>query len=504
MYSNLAKADYEIKDVNLSTLRNRIIEENNLTPLDILKGFHEKSKITLKYKSALTEQNLKDMESIEAEYTDYITSLIKNNFQKMYDDEFNELFEECKKHCPELTLSDVIDYKKSSIQHNHKSVELNKACFRFTRSISDLNRKLKNKIHEDANEHISNYITEKFGDNYKINLSSKYDSFVGLPYQINVNGSNDLDFSEVYEQYKEYSGDFSDLVSCEYDSHIDGSVEISISNYNKVTIFAHLSESQAKEVFDNAVNSFIYQNNSVGELEYLQNLEAQPITININTKTNKYELIDGYKRLLYITDENLLKYSAPVKFFTDLNDTQFLALLYAANVWKTESRFHDRGYLFALKTRFNFVIPASTYKNAYTEELSTLQLYDFGGNLAHVDTNDIMNTLLNHKHLANDIKLMYNFLPQIAEKQTCDKNMSEEIMFSIIELVGKARRTRDNDLQNELSEEIITSIFEDDFIKKACAKKHLSTRTYVMNYFRDKEIYKRIISILNEKLIKVS
>ena len=45
MYSNLTKTNYEIKDMNLSSLRNKIIEENNLTPLDILKGFHAKSKI---------------------------------------------------------------------------------------------------------------------------------------------------------------------------------------------------------------------------------------------------------------------------------------------------------------------------------------------------------------------------------------------------------------------------------------------------------------------------
>lgn len=206
--------------------------------------------------------------------------------------------------------------------------------------------------------------------------------------------------------------------------------------------------------------------------------------------------------LLYITDEKLLSYSAPIKIFTDLNDTQFLSLLYASNAWKSKESFHDRGFLFALKTRFNFVIPLSAYGNFYYDELSTLRLYDFGGNLTRVDYNRLMDTLFNHKFLASDINLMYNFLPQESEKYGYDKNMADEIKFTIIELVGEARRAKDNDLQNELSESLITSIFADDLIKQYCSKKHLSTRTYVINYFRDKGLYKRITDILKKNLIK--
>ena len=57
-------------------------------------------------------------------------------------------------------------------------------------------------------------------------------------------------------------------------------------------------------------------------------------------------------------------------------------------------------------------------------------------------------------------------------------------------------------MQNDISEELITSIFEDELIKKSCSKKHLSTRTYVINYFRDKGLYKRIEEMLKNSLIK--
>ena len=500
MYSNLTKTNYEIKDMTLSTLRDRIIKENNLTQLDILKGFHAKSKIDMHYESVLTEQNLKDIKTIEDEYERYLKEECNKNIQNLYDEEFNSLFKECQNHCRNISLQDIIDYKDE--KNSNLSVEIQNASWRFIRDTIKLKSNLKNKFENNTKEYIKSYIKENFGEDYKVNEKSPYGSFEGLPYNLEVNSYIDIDFSAVYELYKDYSGDFDDWIVLNYDSHINEDYEITFSKYDMIKISAHVSEEKAKEVFNNAINSVIYQNNSISELEFFQNLESQPITININTKTNKYELIDGYRRLLYITDEKLLSYSAPIKIFTDLNDTQFLSLLYASNAWKSKESFHDRGFLFALKTRFNFVIPLSAYGNFYYDELSTLRLYDFGGNLTRVDYNRLMDTLLNHKFLASDINLMYNFLPQESEKYGYDKNMADEIKFTIIELVGEARRAKDNDLQNELSESLITSIFADDLIKQYCSKKHLSTRTYVINYFRDKGLYKRITDILKKNLIK--
>ena len=501
MFSNLVKANYEIKDVSLLSLRSRIIQENSLTPLDILKGFHEKSNIDLKYNSGLTEQNKKDANEIEEEYKRYIQVEIGKVIQGMYDAEFNLAFEDCKKHCSRITLNDIIEYKNN--KDKTTPVDIQNAYYYFTRSMSDPSDLLRRRVEKAAKEYIVSYIKKTFGDIYKINLASWFNNFVGLPHQLDTNNPIDIDFSEIYECFNDNAGSFSPaIIELDYDTHLGRSGTLRLYKSDIINVFVHLPESKAKELFDNAVNSVIYQNNAVGEMEYLQNLETQQITININTKTNKYELIDGYKRLLYITNEDLLKYSAPVKFFTDLNDSQFLALLYAANIWKTKERFHDRGFLFALKTRFGFVIPLSTYKNkSYSsDELATLQLYDFGGNLVRVSETKMMNTLHHHKHLVNDMTLMYNFLPQITEKQTYDKNLSDEVMFTIIEVAGDLRRAKGSD-SNDLTEELITSIFEDDLIKKSCAKKHLSSRTYVINYFRDKGLYRHIIEMIEKELV---
>lgn len=499
MYSNLVKTNYEIKDMKLQDLRNRIIQENNLTPLEILKGFHEKSEVELRYQSTLTEQEKKDTRTIEDEYIHYIKNIDRKSIQQLYDKEFETRFQECKTECPEITLSDIIDYNNGK----ELPVLISNASNRLLRKLSNINEIIKRKIKNEATEYINKFINDNYGEKYKVTESDKtFDNFCGLPHKLKVNVTPDIDFSKVYEYCDNSSRDFEEMVVLEYDSKLGCKKKIKYYKYDIINILVHLSEEKAKDLFNNAINSIIYKNNSAGELEYFQNLEAKPITININTKTDKYELIDGYKRLLYISDENLLQYSAPIRIFTDLTDYQFLALLYASNMWKSKDIFHDRGFLFALKTRFNFEIPLNIYGNFNRNELNILQLYDFGDELAKANKNIIMNTLNRHKYSVSDIKMLYDFVPQEAEKHNeYDKNMSEEIMFTIIEQVGNIRRKIDNDIQNELSENLIIEIFEDNFIKKACSKKHLSTRTYVQNYFRDKGLYNRIIKLLNERLI---
>ena len=498
MYSNLAKADYEIKDIKLQELRDRIVSENNLTPLDILKGFHEKSKARITYKTALTEENVNDIKNIEKEYEQYLIDSSRD-IQKLYDTEFNRLFDACKKECPEVSLEDIVNYNKDD--KIKMSVSIKNACFRFLMALKDEDRFLKNKLEEAAKVRVEQYIKETFGDKYCVSITGHVlNAFEGLPYSLEFNKLPEIDFKNVFELYSDYSGGFTNWLEFNYDSHLDKDYKVKFYGYDRIKTYTHLCEQAARKVFDDAINDAIYQDNGVGEIEYLQNLEVQPITINLNTKTGKYELIDGYKRILYITNKELLEYNAPVRIFTDLTDAQFLTLLYSSNVWKTKELFHDRGFLFALKTRFNFVIPLSAYRGGMSNELDTLQLYDFGGNLVHVEKSILMNTVRCHNHLANDISLMYNFLPQIAEKQSYDRNLSDEIMFTIIELVGEIRRQK-GDESRPLSEDLITSIFDDDSIKSLCAKKHLSTRTYVINYFRDKGIFHHIKEMLGDGLV---
>lgn len=504
MYSNLVKADYEIKDMNLKELREILVKQNNLTPLDILKGFHEKSKIRLEYPSCITEENMKDVKLIQEEYKSYLLNHGRELVQKVYDEKFDSLLDEYQKINADVTVENIIHYINNK-HSNGLSVYLCNDISRFLRELSSISVNLKSSVEKLTIEYITSWTKEKFGDKYKI-IDTYFSRFEELPYELNVNKEINIDFTKVYEtaetKYDKWDTSTTDLANINYNTRIkceDIKSKVDFYNFDMIKVSVHINESKAKELFDNAVNSVINQNNSIGELEYLQNLESQPITLNFDSKTNKYQLIDGYKRLLYITDENLLKYSAPIKIFTDLNDIQFLSLLYASNVWKTEDKFHDRGFLFALKTRFGFKIPSSAYEKSFENELSILQLYDFGGNLVHVYKDKIMNTLDTHEHLVSDMNIMYNFLVNESKNHKYDENICDEIKYTIIEYVGELRRTKYN-YQNELSEELIVSIYNDDFINKLCAKKHLSTRTYVINYFRDKGIYNHIKDMIKDNL----
>lgn len=505
MYSNLVKADYEIKDMNLKELREILVKQNNLTPLDILKGFHEKSKIRLEYHSCITEENMKDVKLIQEEYKSYLLNHGRELVQKVYDEKFDSLLDEYQKTNADITVENIIHYINNK-RSNGLSVYLCNDISRFLRELSRISVNLKSSVEKSTIEYITSWTKEKFGDKYKI-TDDHFNLFEELPYEVNVNKEINIDFTKVYETAKtEYNlWKSSDLAIINYNTRIkyeELDSKVNFYDYDMIYICIHIEESKARELFDNAVNSVINQNNSVGKLEYLQNLESQPITLNFDSKTNKYQLIDGYKRLLYITDEKLLKYSAPIKIFTDLNDVQFLSLLYASNVWKTEDKFHDRGFLFALKTRFGFEIPSSAYEKSFESELSILQLYDFGGNLVHVDKNRLMNTLDTHEHLVNDMNIMYNFLVNESKNHKYDENICDEIKYTIIELVGELRRTKYKyNHQKDLSEELIVSIYNDDFINKLCTKKHLSTRTYVINYFRDKGIYNRIKDMIKNNLV---
>ena len=506
MYSNLVKADYEIKDMNLKELREILVKQNNLTPLDILKGFHEKSKIRLEYSSCITEENMKDVKLIQEEYKSYLLNNGRELVQKVYDEKFDSLLDEYQKEDTDITIENIY-HNINDERFNTMSVHTWNKISCFLRELSNISVNLKSSVEKLTIEYITSWTKEKFGGKYKI-IDTYFNRFEELPYELNVNKEINIDFTKVYETAKtEYNKwDIStDLANINYNTRIkyeDIKPEVNFYNFDMIRVSVHLSEKQAKEIFDKAINSVIYQNNSIGELEYLQNLESQPITLNFDSKTNKYQLIDGYKRLLYITDENLLKYSAPIKIFTDLNNIQFLSLLYASNVWKTEDKFHDRGFLFALKTRFGFEIPFSAYEKSFANELSILQLYDFGGNLVHVYKDKLMNTLDTHEHLVNDMNMMYNFLVNESKNHKYDENICDEIKYTIIELVGELRRTKYKyNHQNELSEEFIVSIYNDDFINKLCAKKHLSTRTYVINYFRDKGIYNRIKDMIKNNLV---
>lgn len=516
MFSLLANANYEYKEMKLADLRNRIIEENQLTPLDILKGFHTKSNIRPKYVFTQTETDNKVIDEIHAVVLEYAETKSKPLAQKLYDELFNEWFNKLLAVEPNATIEKVNngEYNSGKIGDlNQKySCTVRNAAFDIGHHIY-YDRSVEEAVGKDLNEFINAWLSEHYPD-YVIARRSKLRK---LPEYIELNYNEVIDFDEVYMPLNSsYGGIFGGLMSAKV------SIDSYLTSVNKSfsldldTLYRHLSRKEAETIFNNAIDEIIYNNNKMGTLAYFQNLEAQPITINMNTKTGKVELIDGYKRLLYIANQTLLDYSAPIRVFTDLDDIGFLSLLYAANLWKytaknREVAFHDRGYLFALKTRYGFEIPEIAYKhysyiNYYSDILAVFYTYDFdSAYYQHKFSDDqmsIMDALRHHKHTIKDLYIILNELPLVSSRDhKYDRNIVEEIENFIIRTLGHIRRLPNSDDQKDLKVETLNKIFEDELIIKECCKKHLSTDTYVKNHLENKKLYDRIIEILINDLV---
>ena len=162
--------------------------------------------------------------------------------------------------------------------------------------------------------------------------------------------------------------------------------------------------------------------------------------------------------------------------------------------------------MFALKTRYGFEIPEIAYKHFndiryYSNILKVLYTYDFDGEYYPYklsnDQMSIIDALRHHKHIINDLYIILNELPLESTKDLpYDHNIIEEIENFIIRTLGHIRRLPNSDDQKDLTPDTLNKIFEDDVIIKECSKKHLSTATYVKNYFSNKNLYNRIIEIL--------
>ena len=135
----------------------------------------------------------------------------------------------------------------------------------------------------------------------------------------------------------------------------------------------YLTEEEAVEEFLKIMEKYIdsYQYRISDEVLKYQ-FDFSPVIVNKNDEN--IELIDGFKRLLLVADDQL-DFDIPVVVYHDLNDEDYLTILFAANEWKMRAdwgeNFYDRGFLFSLANRFKFDIHKPLpYKFSITKILS--------------------------------------------------------------------------------------------------------------------------------------
>lgn len=510
MYSTIAKANYEYVDMKIKDLRDRIFAENDLDIFKIMRGYHEKSSFNcFEYKNILSDEDTVKLDKAKQILLDTVAELGPNLAQELYDSVFNEYYphfaEVIKKAYPDKTPEDFLTDEDWLRQDRNKESAV------IGNAIWELLHHLEYRVYRCANNPIQKTITEvaqqridkEFGEGL-ISL----DSQKTLPTVIDL---NTLDFeSDVFKDiYYKHSIDSMFGLAHEYIKlpnrrvhHGDDKISITVPD-----LYIKLSKETIVSAVETVVREYVDSNNNISAIEYMQNIEAQPITVNMNTKTGRCELIDGYKRLLYTPNHETQEFIAPVRVFTDLDDYGFLALLYSANMWKTLSMrsyhdmFHDRGYLFALKCRYGFEIPAKHYKESTLgeNELTAMYIYDFVTPESAKGRRSIWKGIEHKSHLVNDLTYIYNNLYDLSnEDHGYDNNIAVELRKFIIAAIGCLRDMNFNG--HELSDELIRSIYTDKQLIKFFTNKHLSTDTYIKNYFERKGVYKIVIDILKEGL----
>lgn len=507
--SSLINKPYTYENRNLLELRNEIMSQFHLTFLDIIKGYRTKRTIKLNYdyiptltieeKTSIEKIILEEIEKAKKELVDaYVKK--ENTLFNMFEKEYKE-----QNVCDSMSCKDFFLNRNEMLKKVKTSTEFRNKINAFHISLSNAASKYgrlynSNELFETINNRIANEISPT------LKIISIFDSSNEMPKEIDTMLVDSMNYENRTMRVGNYSK------SC--DLEVNDNRVIFTNIYKRIylniecIIEKTLEETKAKELFFESFKKALSNEIKVNDIIYTQQLEAMPITINIDSKTGKIFLIDGYKRLLYINNENMLNRNVAIKVFHDLETKDFLYLLYAANYWKMTLNdnnilFHDRGYMFALKTMFDVKESKETKEMNYTL-LKCLQLYDniqhrehFTEHVSHLLRNK--NFFCSTKYLINDIKQM-SVIEDFYQNSTYSSLIKKGLLNHIIALLGYARKCKNEIEQKEIDlKTLIEEIFNDKEKSKIFNKKNsLSSDTYVNNMFEKFEIDKWILEKINQ------
>ena len=285
MYSTIAKADYEYVDMKIKDLRDRIFAENDLDIFKIMRGYHEKSSFNcFEYKNILSEEDITKLNRAKQILLDTIAEFGPNLAQELYDKVFNEYYphfaEVIKKAYPDKTPEDFLTDEEWVRQGRNKESAV------IGNAIWEILHHLEYGVYRCANSPIQKTITEiaqqridkEFGEGL-ISL----DRQKTLPTVIDL---NTLDFeSDVFKDvYYKHSIDSMFGLAHEYIEipnrrvlHGDDKISITVPD-----LYIKLSKETIVSAVENVVREYVDSNNDISAIEYMQNIEAQPITRQVN------------------------------------------------------------------------------------------------------------------------------------------------------------------------------------------------------------------------------
>lgn len=528
---HIINREFEYKSYKIKDLKEKIMSQDNLSYIDIIKGYHQKNEsIRIQY-----PQTQPIASEIIAEIRDAFKSAY-DNFQKEVANEYDRRWEELIKEGTPIYEKEKAKQRGNPDKDLSFEQFLNKKESTCTYTYKYSHYSDTEKLVKEFIKRMSEYINEKYlflVTEFQSDVKAKY------PYILFERGlrgdevyktlPTSLDFSRDFEKEIDFNlicGESQKLIKDEnefaglstyhvtftppkgkriYNNYSSVEEPHADSIWNTPSLAIIIPCEKAKEIFEEGITRAVNRisENEWSKERYLFELDMSPVTINLNSKTGKIELLDGYKRVLFNNDENCINEEVPVRVFKDLTDKEFVAELFLLNQWKKNAKdetghninMFDRGFLFALERRFGFKISDFFYTREFSGSYSRsenafeyLKLYDRG---------DDLKTINNKEQYVNDIKFFYGdfFSKMLTENHgyTADEDTSKminrEILDTIIKTVGKIRQEGNT---VPLTEEMIEKIFNDDLIKQSCKKKKYTSSTYVENLFCDKGLYDQI------------
>lgn len=299
-----------------------------------------------------------------------------------------------------------------------------------------------------------------------------------------------------------------------------------IYTYEKTTI-----EEYVKDILDIKEKNFNAQ--KIKENEHLNRaMESSVIVLN-KTLDGKYELIDGFYRLLF----KQLNRKVIVKVYSDLTDEEWTQLMITCNAWKIDNHnsleFFDRGFLLGLKLRFD--LDLDTYISYRTDKSIIKELYCYVNNLDSKDIYQLFafnkeysmlyeeiekmkpnikgcirySNMLSMKYFIDDFKILgniFNYIPESLPEVIGGKFRKQFVygydyfIDNLITAICVVRATYKDKKQNKLEVKIIDELLSNKKIKESLNKAlKMTIRGNIKN--RIDSIFPECFKIVKDKLI---
>ncbi len=526
LVSPIIEQPYDVKSYNLLQLKNRILKDYDYSRMDVVRGFVNHGDYTLHYDFSGLDLTISDEDKnkLNQIHTDAVKELyeILEDSYKQNCHLYSEFQKEIQKDVPDFTL---VAIEKQHEQHytSDWSGFLNRNYHLKWNDAEALSDKIRNFVKEhkpdalvipdkykpymdldswfgvsveallgaiiyckikDAGLDSKYLIDTHFGFN-KVNTDTEY-----LPSRFNPNNPETVKDNFVIRDvhYKAEVPETEIPKNMKMRSYIP---YITYVRQSDLSIKFYPIFADAKQYYEQAVAEAI-DDVKLDNKTFNTMVDSMPIVVNKNTSTGKYELIDGYKRVLVNNNSEQLNKSVAVKVFNDLSDGDFLHLLFALNEWKTIAKewLYDRGYMFALRERFGIKIEdypiLSKYDKADFSLYNILKLY--GEDSSRVP-----------EQYADDI-LQMKGLQELYDNTTSilNKEFKDRVFIHLIQLLGTARRKDVTSPKIDVIETFERIVNDPDLVKLLNKKAKLQMSSYIDGYWSEQKVDDYLMSSITD------